>query len=199
MRKLDITKFYPSCTQKNLFQTFKDRFEMSPDVAYIFSKICTFEDYVPTGSPLSNVIAYYANEEAFNEINQLARAKGVKFTLYVDDLTFSSSKPISENFINNVKEILKKNQLITKKKKQKAYSASKFKLVTGVAITKDGKLTPQNKSMHKIHQIISQNSDLSKIDISDLQKLRGLLSSCRLICPNFMNQLYFKVNKLLTV
>ena len=60
----------------------------SPDVAKLLSDITTL-NYIPTGSPSSQILAYFAYEEMFINMFNVSQEFNCKMTLYVDDLTFS--------------------------------------------------------------------------------------------------------------
>ena len=115
--KLDIEKFYPSCKQKYVYRFFYHVLEMKKDIAYLLSKVVTYNDFIPTGSPLSQTMAFYSNRGVFNEINCMCIQEGIKFTLYVDDLTFSSKNKIPKNFAGRIAKILKKDSSKAKRGK----------------------------------------------------------------------------------
>ncbi|GJM72667.1 hypothetical protein HMSSN036_48830 [Paenibacillus macerans] len=89
---IDIKKFYDNCKREYVFRFFKDKMCCAGDVAGVLAEIVTFNGGIPTGCPTSQLIAYYAYEEMFENINKIASKHGCIFTLYVDDMTFSSKK-----------------------------------------------------------------------------------------------------------
>ena len=64
-------------------------------MAQCLTDICTYQGGIPTGSPASQAVAYFAYAKMFEEIEDLARTYGCTFTLYVDDMTFSSQDNFS--------------------------------------------------------------------------------------------------------
>lgn len=90
----DLHAFYDTCTRERVYRLFKDRFKCSSDVSALLSDLTTLtlEDgstVIPTGSPCAQLVAFLAYQDMFNELHNLARNQGYKFSLYVDDLTFS--------------------------------------------------------------------------------------------------------------
>ena len=83
---IDIKKFYDNCTREPVYQFFVQKLKTSPDVAEILTNIITY-------SGGSQIMAFYAYSDMFSEISDLAKQCGCKFTLYVDDMTFSSTEP----------------------------------------------------------------------------------------------------------
>src|SRR3546814_298384 len=63
----------------------------------IFGDLCTFEGHLPTGSPLSPILAYYSYHDMWAEIAAFCTAKGYTLTVYVDDVTISGAKvPVAD-------------------------------------------------------------------------------------------------------
>ena len=74
----------------------------SPDVAKLLSDITTL-NYIPTGSPSSQILAYFAYEEMFINMFNVSQEFNCKMTLYVDDLTFSKGNSFNyQKLINYI-------------------------------------------------------------------------------------------------
>jgi len=174
--KLDIHKFFPSTTAAKVYKVFHEKFEMSPDVAYVITNFVTFSGRIPTGSPISMAIAYWANWELFDEINKVSIANRLVFTVYVDDLAFSGRK-IPKGFASQIKSLIASKGLIAKKNKEVFYAKSKGKLLTGVVI-QDGTLkvrwahSASIKDEFKNLAIMSRNKEST---VKLLEKLAGKL------------------------
>jgi RNA-directed DNA polymerase len=133
---IDIRKFYENCSREYIYQFFKNSLHTSSDVAVILTTIVTLENKLPTGSPTSQIIAYYAYQKMFNEIHDIAEQYGCIFTLYVDDMTFSSILPFNTSQLKNKIDIeLRRYSHKPKYSKIKYFSKKKHKVVTGVSIT----------------------------------------------------------------
>ena len=82
----------------------------------------------------------------FEYINDFATKNNIEMTVYVDDVVFSSNKPIKPEFINSLFGIIKRNGLRIKKSKVKIYGPNQDKKITGLCITKGGKVrVPRSK------------------------------------------------------
>lgn len=99
---IDIKKFYDNCTREPVYQFFVQKLKTSPDVAEILTNIITYNGGIPTGCPTSQIMAFYAYSDMFSEIFDLAKQHGCKFTLYVDDMTFSSKEPFSSHQLSQM-------------------------------------------------------------------------------------------------
>lgn len=117
---LDIKSFYPNCTREHVFSFFSNTIKMANYVAGLLSDILTYEEKIPQGSPTSQLSAYLAYESMFEELHSLAQRHSCIFTVYVDDLSFSSKSPINQQLlIGDVAFILGNNGHKLKWKKRK--------------------------------------------------------------------------------
>ena len=183
--KMDIHKFYQSCQKEFIFKAFKYDFKMPDNIAWLMADLVSYNGFIPTGSPVSQLIAFYAYKKTFNEISLLAKRHYMNFSLYVDDLSFSSTTEIPKNFESLVYQELKKVDLPIKSKKTKRYSKPKqYKIITGCAISPDGTLKVPNK-LRK--EIIDDCKKLHSQGLSDAEakSLKGKIQAARQIEPDF--------------
>ena len=110
-------------------------------------------------------------------------------TLFVDDLTFSSSKPIPAEFKRYVISRLKSEGLSVNKKKTKTYGINQYKKTTGTVISPDNKILVPNKLQHKIYILKHKEDKTSK----EIMSLKGMINSARQIKSNFMDDYYKKL------
>ena len=184
----DLHAFYDSCSRERVYRLFKDRFKCSSDVSALLSDLTTLtlEDgstVIPTGSPCAQLVAFFAFQDMFNELHNLARNNGCKFSLYVDDLTFSSKAPFSNPavFEKKLLQIVKRYGHSLSLSKTAYRSADETKIVTGVAITKEGVSAIPNKLRYKIVQGTAQSC---AGDTSTALSTLGRISSARMIEPS---------------
>lgn len=140
--KLDLKKFYPSMDRGWVFRFFLERLRCSPDVAGLLSKLCTCEGHVPTGSCVSQLVAFFAAQSLFDRLNSMAESCGLKFTVYVDDLTFSGTHA-TPAFLWEVKRVIHSVGLAYHK--ERCYTADDKKLVTGAVIDGNRLITQPSK------------------------------------------------------
>nr|WP_237027888.1 reverse transcriptase family protein [Pectobacterium polaris] len=194
--KLDIHKFFPSTTAAKVHKAFVEKFQMSPDVAFLMTNLVTFSGKVPTGSPVSMAMAYWANKDMFDELSDLAISNSLIFTAYVDDVAFSGVK-IPKGFSSRVKKCIHSHGLVSKQKKETFYDSTQGKLLTGVVI-QDGKLKVRwahNSSIKKeFDELAKAESDTDKI--IHLEKLAGRLHAAGQIDERMKNKARFFSQKL---
>src|SRR3989338_5705181 len=85
----DIKTFYPSCKEIYVHKAFIMDFKMPPDVAGFLARLVTFNGIIPTGSPTSQILSYFAYSRTFDKLAKIAAESNMQFSLYVDDITFS--------------------------------------------------------------------------------------------------------------
>ena len=187
--KMDIEKFYPSSKQEYVFRLFHHKFRMAEDVAWVLTELLTCDGHIPTGSPVSQILAFMIFADTFEEINSLATDHGSCFTLYVDDITISSTGIIPRKLIYAIRTELKKVDLNLSGKKTRFYSLNKTKCVTGCIITPDGELKIPNRLHQKIHK---KSAMLNKegLSLHDHQVLFGLLNAAQQIQKSTFPSLY---------
>ena len=183
----DLHAFYDSCSRECVYRLFKDRFKCSSDVSAILSDLTTLtladgSTVIPTGSPCAQLVAYFAYQDMFDELHDLACNHGCKFSLYVDDLTFSSKTPVSNPavFKKKVLQIVKRYGHSLSLSKTAYRGADETKVVRGVAITKEGVSAIPNKLRHKIVEGTAQSC---AGDTTAASSTLGRISSARMIEP----------------
>jgi len=193
---LDIEKYYPSTKTEHVFRFFHHIMLMSEDVAWFLADLVTYNGHIPTGSYLSQTVAYWSYAPLFNKLFQLAESNDIVFSLYVDDITFSSDKPIPKSFELEVMNLIYSSELTIKKSKLKKRSKKHFKVVTGVAITPNKTTLIPNKLREKIHDTLGKYSDITKVSVEDLDSLIGQINAARKIEPNYHEMILDKLKKL---
>lgn len=170
--KLDIKKYYPSTKREAVYQFFRTCLFCSPDVSKILTNLACVNGHIPTGSPLSQILAFYSSLPMFEKIGKLSAANQVSFTVYVDDLTFSG-KTVPGAFIWEVKKLIHFHGY--QYHKEFSSPPEKTKLVTGVAINNKG-LQVQNKHHQAIHELYIEYIE-GTLKPENKARLLGMLSS----------------------
>ncbi len=193
--KLDIKQFYPSVSPSHIYYFFNNKMQCSKDVSWLLQELCICDKILPTGSCISQIIAFYAYKDMFDELEHLSSESSLTMTCYVDDLTFSGEN-ISKEFSYRAKQIVKKAGLIAHK--EHFYGESAAKLVTGVII-KDNELRVQNCKQQQIHNDMTVVKTMKKGPEKDhlLEELMGRCSAACSIDKNFrkMIEKLKKLNK----
>ncbi len=203
--KTDISAFFPNISRNAVYNFFLKDLNTSPDVAKILTDICTVDisnaiekdikvanfirnkkirmhNHLCTGSPASPLLSYLANRKMFDEIHNIATNNNLTFSIYMDDIFFSSSKQISYNIRQHILSKLTKYGYNISFKKAIYYLNTDNKKVTGVIISPKNELKIPNKLKRKVVNGFSNG----KLKISK-KSLQGMLIASRLIENNSFN------------
>ncbi len=186
--KTDISKFYDSVAYGRVRRLFLDKFEMSSDIAEIMTIITTHYRKIPTGGAASMLVAYFTYEDMFRKIQDFSQKNSVMFTLYVDDLSFSSDTPIGKEFFLAIRNIVFSYGLKAKWSKTCFYSARSYREYTGVGIDKYGNLMLPNRRRKAIIDCY-KDCITNAQDVSKLNRLGGMLNAARQIEPEIFPQI----------
>ena len=147
---IDIENFFPSTSRIRVQQFFGYFLQYPRDVADFMADICTVNNHIPTGSPLSLMLAFWANKPMFDELNKLAASRKIKMTIYVDDISFTGGA-VNDSFKNKVTEIVNRYNHSINPDKVRFFS-EKLRFINGIAVSKDG-LRPSNKLSKEIRSL----------------------------------------------
>lgn len=182
--KTDIYKFYPSTTRKMVFRMFLIDFECAEDIAHQLANICCYrQEHLPTGSPLSGRVAFFAAKHMFDEIEALTIREQCSMTAYVDDITVSGLAA-NKKLLGEIRQIISHHGFKTKQKKSRTYFPTSAKTVTGTIIV-GTELRLPNERHRKIWESkltleTAKGNEKQKI----LRKLKGRILEAR-GCPEF--------------
>ena len=182
---IDIKKFYDNCEREYVFRFFKDKLMMAGDLAGICTDIVTYEGGIPTGCPTSQILAFYAYEDMFKEISGVASENGCVFSVYVDDMTFSSEEAFGVNRLRSeVDQKLRKYGHKPKYQKIKYYTKGQSVPITGTIVTKNHELKVPNRLQKKVYDGFQEvkllgDSPLSQAEQKKLNSLKGRIQASR--------------------
>lgn len=172
--KTDISKFYQSTTRHQVFIGLIREFKCSGDVAMLIADLCTYEGHVPTGSPASMLLAFYAHKQAFDAQYLRATKEGHTFTLYVDDITLSGES-VNLRALCSVTKTLRSSGL--KCHKTRLFEKDMPKAVTGAIIVESGLRLPNRRHLRIAQGISTLGSTLAKGDRETIsRKLLGQIN-----------------------
>ncbi|MCT8266843.1 reverse transcriptase family protein [Afifella sp. JA880] len=170
---LDIRKYFPSTTFERVLWFFRHIMKCSEDVSWHLSRIATFKGYLPTGSPLSPIMSYFAHYDVWEEISAICKKNDYCLTVYIDDVTISGNN-ISPEVIWSIKRIIHRSGLRYHKEKKYIDRPAE---ITG-AVIKNGKLMLPHRQHYKTHKarsdLFKATNEQDKRKQSD--KLTGLKS-----------------------
>lgn len=211
--KTDISAFFPNIPRNRVYKFFVNELCTSPDVAKALTDICTVDisdkissdvevaafvkkkkirmhNHLCTGSPASPLLSYLVNRDMFDELNSIAVNNGMVFSVYVDDVFFSSDRPIAMGVREQILKTLTKYGYNISFKKVIYYNDKKNKKITGVVVTPSNELNVPNKLKRKLVKGFSKGSYAVKEE-----SVKGMLIAARLIEKNAFSGINNYVNK----
>ena len=183
---LDIRKFYACVNGGMVYRFFASTMQCSPDVAGLLTRLCTYDNHLPKGSCVSQILAFRAAKPLFDELHELAVEADVRESYYVDDLTWSGINATG-NFLWKAKQVVHRHGL--RYHKGRCFAAQERRVVTGVML--DGskaKIQPCKeleiwKTLHASHQLSPTDRAIV------LESLIGSLTAASHIEPRFANRI----------
>ncbi|MDP2541541.1 hypothetical protein CSC81_10240 [Tenacibaculum discolor] len=91
----DLKNFYPHINNKMVYLALVER-GFSADVASIITKLTTYKGKLIQGGVNSTHLAYLTLWKTAKQLSNICEDKQIVFTIYVDDLTFSSVNDFKE-------------------------------------------------------------------------------------------------------
>ncbi|MBB3938093.1 reverse transcriptase family protein [Aureimonas phyllosphaerae] len=147
VRCLDVRRYFPSTSFERVLWFFRSVMLCSEDVAWHLAKIATYKGHLPTGSPLSPIMAYYAHYDVWEAISAICKEHGYTLTVYIDDVTISGHN-VSAAVVWSIKKAIHRAGL--RYHKEKAY-IDRPSEITGVIVDGD-KLTVPNRQLQKLNR-----------------------------------------------
>ncbi len=126
----DLKNFYPSVSSKSVENALRKE-GFYPDVARILTKICTKEGAIPQGCPTSSFLASLVVYHSCNDLFEKYKFDGLKVSIYVDDITFSSPNDFKKK-TNGILDELRTRGL--KINFDKTHYCTKNPRVTGIQV-----------------------------------------------------------------
>tara|TARA_R110000868_G_scaffold410505_6_gene698906 strand:+ start:2750 stop:3664 length:915 start_codon:yes stop_codon:yes gene_type:complete len=91
----DINKCFDSCTSQHVFDVWRYLFNFSDEIANILTALTTTENKLPQGAITSTNLANLILWRYEPQLVENFRSRGLIYSRYVDDITVSSSKILS--------------------------------------------------------------------------------------------------------
>lgn len=186
---VDLLDFFPSIKKERVFHLFKS-IGYNNTISTIFTKICTYNDSLPQGGPCSPKIANLILWHLDARIQGYAGRRGIKYTRYADDLTFSG---LSFNSLIKIlpfiKRIISEEGFQINHNKTRFAGNAKAKIITGLILNENG-FGIGTKKYRLYRSIIFRSITNNEQDeIKVLQRIFGILSYVRSVDLNRYDKL----------
>lgn len=167
---IDLKDFFPSITSGRLFKRLQVApFRMNKKMASLVTDLCCYtnadgKNVLPQGAPTSPTITNFISEHLDRKLSKLARAYGMKYTRYADDITFScSSNMFAEDgkFCKSLRNIIEEEEhfKINTDKTRLCHSGERQE-VTGLTVNEQTNVTRKYVKQIRIFLHIWEAKDL---------------------------------------
>lgn len=183
---MDLKDFYPSCKRELVqkYTNFLFRSVFNRDLLEEkFLEVILIDDGLFIGSPISGTLANAILSKTIMYLNMICKKYDVVLSVYADDISFSSKRFISEDFVMGMfNEAFIKYGLDSyfkiNSKKSLGYSGSRRK-VTGVSINDKNEVTVPRRYYRELRVLLDK---LDKGDNSiNVQQLKGKIAYALMI------------------
>ena len=173
---IDLKDFFPTVKRHQVYNIFK-AIGYNDTVSTMLTNICTFKGALPQGSPCSPKLANLSAWALDIRIQGYVGKRGINYTRYADDLSFSGLNPSKVlNIIPMIKTIVEDENFLINPAKTRIAGSARAKIVTGLVISNDsfgiGKQKYKNVRA-KIHHL---TLDEEQKNIKLLYEVNGWLS-----------------------
>jgi len=174
---LDIKNFFPSTPQRRVFWFFEKVMKCERDVAALLANLACYKQHLPTGSPLSPILAYFAYYDLWAKIDDYCKARNLTFTVYVDDVTVSGERVTREDMWH-IRRLIHGYGL--RYHKAKTYIDRPAE-ITGVIVSEGKLLAPfrQNRKKHEAQNSLIHAEECQREAI--LGRIAGIQGQLRQI------------------
>ena len=180
--KLDISNFFPSCKREMVLKYINFLFkgaEADDELMNRFLDIITIDGGLFIGSPVSGTLANVIISKAVLYISNICKKWDVAFTVYADDMTFSSYKYLHKDFVENLFETAFKEFELDDSLKintEKTHGGSKTnRHITGVSFNQESQTVCRRARYRELRVILNRLSKGEAIDHS-IQTVRGRIA-----------------------
>jgi len=180
---LDIEDFFPSIKQEFVESLFYS-FGYSKILSSLLAKLCCLAEALPQGAPTSPYLSNIYLKSADESISRFCRDKGIRYTRYSDDMTFSGDFNEIE-LIAYVKLVIGKLQLKINDKKTKLMTPNTRQTVTGIVVNEKLQVSfaKRNKIRQSVYYInkFGLDNHMLKVKIKKANYLAHLLGQINFI------------------
>lgn len=199
--KMDFKDFFPSLRAED-FRLFLKRRHSGFDAEEV-SALCSVLFWMPKGvspadlslsigAPTSPVLSNVLMFDFDKRVSDFCKAKGVAYTRYADDLSFSSARSedlaATEEVVINWCARSKSPTLIVNSAKTVRATRGESRRVTGLVLTNDGKVSLGRETKRRIRAWV-HHYVVGRLEEGELPKLRGMLCYVNSVEPSFLGRL----------
>jgi RNA-directed DNA polymerase len=103
---MDLEDFYHQVPMSKVYEILRGVVGMSEKLALKVARLCCFKNRLPMGAPTSCILANYACLDLDKALQTIADQHHLRYTRYIDDLTFSAKHPIPDTLVAKIRTVI---------------------------------------------------------------------------------------------
>jgi RNA-directed DNA polymerase len=153
----DLKNYYPSINHHMVYEMFRSH-DFSPAVARILTQLTTYKGQLPQGTNTSTALSNLVFAKTGKKLDSISETNHLKFTSFIDDLTFSSPKDF-KCIVPSIIDILSEDDY--RISHQKTNYKTKNPIVTGIKV-KNNSITITDEFKYKLANSVGKSFDHRK-------------------------------------
>lgn len=191
---LDIENCFPSISNRKIFQVWRNSLNCSDEIARILTQLTTFQRRLPQGAPTSPILCNLALMPLADDINHYADKSGLRFTIYVDDVTVSGDSSTVRDSIRHIIPIVEKHGHKISIEKKVIMDRNEIQKTTGILI--NSKMTLPRSKLIEIRKEIARLGELgNRVRSYELNSIWGKIQFVKSIDKKTGGSLYVYAKK----
>jgi len=196
--KLDFTNFFPSIKSEDVVSVINEHrnvpglVDLSDHDIGLVSKIVCKDGALTIGAPTSPLLSNAVMFGFDAAIASYCANVGAVYTRYADDIAVSTNVPdVLSGVLGFIRGLVSERScpsLILNEDKTLFTSRKRRKVVTGLFLTPDGKVSIGREKKRKVKYMIHRWTQKA-LSEGDISYLRGYLAFCRAVEPRFVTSL----------
>lgn len=132
---MDLKDFFSEISASRVKALFTaEHFKFTDEIATALALLCTYDGCLPTGSPCSPVLSNFICLDLDASIQQFCSSRGLTYSRYADDLTFSSDQLLAPTTVAELKKLIVAQGFQINEKKFRLRAANRRQVVTGLTV-----------------------------------------------------------------
>lgn len=171
--KIDLKNFFPSISRDRVYYVFSN-IGYNSTISNLFANICTLKNILPQGAVTSPYLSNLVSVQLDKRVSKYCDKRGIAFTRYADDLTFSTNdRSQLRNIYPMIKKIVEAEGFIINEAKTRFLTPKGRKVVTGITLS-NGDLKAPKEMKRRVRAMI--HKAIVTGDYSNIQVIRGCIA-----------------------
>ena len=131
--KMDISDFFGSIRFEQVYASAFNTKHFPKRIGVLLTSLCCYKGVLPQGAPTSPALSNLVMRNFDNNIGHWCDKRGIAYTRYCDDMTFSSDKPLYHVY-QKVRKMLEDMGFEINEKKTRFVTSASRQSVTGLTV-----------------------------------------------------------------